>query len=344
MPSEDALAEIKYQIYETGCDILYADFTDTSSTKAMFFNRTVEDTSTDTVAAYLGMNYTTIGDSNLWTSLNDTHAEMKFCGRFIVEYDGVFVNFHETDLTVTVNVVSDSMFESESVSLDMVQASEVGKYSEVTMDYPLQVFHCDENAVELGSPPTEITQGTAVQLCVSLATPREGVYVENIYSMTYWSELFPGQVSSVVSNGTVTNGVSQLDCTQVPGVCRILFIASANIFYNDVEASNSLVVDGEAVLAVGTDTRRRLLYVNDVQSSTRGNIFRSHFHLKIRQITTNRNALVFFAVSLGNIIFGMSLCSLMMLVRHGLVRRRKRNLYDYPDTINLVTLSDEELV
>ena len=325
MPTEDGLVEIEYEIYEPGCSTLYASFTD--NTKALFFNRTVEDTAANNVTVFLSMDLETISSSPLWTSLNATHAELAFCGRFVVNYDSVFVNFHETDLTVTVDVVSNSTFESQSVSLDMVQAGEVGQVSEVALDYPVQVYHCDSNAIALETPPTEATQGNAIQLCISLSTTQQGVYVDTIYSMTYWSELYPGAVSTIVSAGAVTNGVTQLDCTQVAGVCRIKFIASGNIFNDNPQGSNSLVIDGEATIGVGTDTRRRLVQLNGMSSTGKGRTFRSHFHLNLRNISSNDPVvLVVWTISLGNILFGMSICWLMVCLHRSYERRETRRI------------------
>ena len=127
----------------------------------------------NTVLAYLGINFVDIASSPLWTSTGETTATLKFCGRLEVYYDGSLVNFHETKLTTEVNLLDGGGFETATLGLDMVKSQEVGETAAATVDYPLSVFCCDGNAQQI-SCLTTTSQGTPIQICVELATPQTG--------------------------------------------------------------------------------------------------------------------------------------------------------------------------
>jgi hypothetical protein len=256
MPSEDANTTFEYVIYEPSCSTVFAIFTD--DTKAMYFDSFVVDTGTDNIEAYLGIDLASIASSSLWTSTGNTTASLDFCGRMEVYYDGDLVTSVESDVTATVNLLEGGGFETDTLGINMVQSQAVGQIPQVQVDFPLQVFCCNDSA-QTQSCPGSTNQGDPIQLCVELASPHTGVRVASVHTLTYSSEVFPGTVVSAVNTGSVANLVTEFDCTQVLGVCRMKFIPAADLFVDDDNPTvNDLLVEGEAVIALGTGTRREL--------------------------------------------------------------------------------------
>jgi len=255
MPSEDVGVVFAYVIKEYDCSTVFATFEDRS--KAMYFDSFVTDAPNDSVDVYLGIDLQDIASSSLWTPTGQFTAELKFCGRFEVYYDGTLVNFHETALTASVNLLQNGGYETDTLDLDMVKTQEFGKTADVNVDYPVTVFCCDQSSFQTSCPDTT-GQGNPVQLCVKLLTPELGVFVDDIYNFRYSTLIYPETVISSVTNGSVQDQVTEIDCTQVTGVCRMKFVPDARLFVDDPIVNNALIIAGEVVIGFGTDTRRGL--------------------------------------------------------------------------------------
>jgi hypothetical protein len=271
MPLEDAKTTFEYVIYESSCSTVFAAFDDDG--KAMYFDSFVVDAASDNAMAYLGIDLATIANCSLWTTEDNTTttASLAFCGRLEVYYDGDLVTFVETDVSARVNLLQGGGFANDTslVSIHMVQSHAVAQLPHVQVNYPLRVVCCDDTALTQTCPETT-AQGEPIQLCVELASPQSGVRVGGVHTLSYTSssQVFSGSSHvDAVRTGRVANLVTEVDCTQVTGVCRITFLPAADLFVDedDQPSANELLVQGEAVIALGvggggrrTRGRRRL--------------------------------------------------------------------------------------
>mmetsp|Transcript_17813 Transcript_17813/g.33829 ORF Transcript_17813/g.33829 Transcript_17813/m.33829 type:complete len:467 (-) Transcript_17813:1429-2829(-) len=312
MPSEDVDVVFKYVINEYNCSTLFANFQD--STKAMYFDSFVTDAPNDIVDVYLGIDLEDIASSSLWTSTGEFTGELKFCGRFEVYYDGTLVNFHETALTTSVNLLEGGGYVTDTLDLDLVQTQEVGETAEVDVDYPLTVFCCDNNIFQTSCADSS-GQGDPIQLCVKLLTPEAGVFVDDIYNFRYSSLAYPETVISSVTNGSVQDQVTEVDCTQGAGVCRIKFVPDARLFVADPMVNNALIIAGDVVIGFGTDTRR-VLAVRMLEEEEKGlklRDFRSQ--LGILRIVHETKIIFFFHRYIVEVFLAVALACLFIYTR-----------------------------
>lgn len=245
MSSEDSKSIFTFIPLEYDC---------VTTTNDIYMHSYLEDKENDLVKPNFGIEFDTISSSPHWTSTGNATATMKFCVRFEVRYDGVLTSVHESKLTTQVNLLQGGGgFDTGSVDLDLVQSQEVAHTAQVTVDYPLTVFCCNHNAIQTACP-TYSNQGVPIQICVQLASQNPGVFVSDIYNLKYSSEAYyPGTIVTAVNNGIINDLVTENDCKQQSGVCRLHFIPLAGLF-PDV-SQNALIVEGEAIVGFGSDRR-----------------------------------------------------------------------------------------
>jgi hypothetical protein len=104
---------------------------------------------------------------------------------------------------------------------------------------------------------TPIRPGEPLRFCIKAADNTDGVYVQNIESMT-WSVSASEVSSSPVVNHHENDNLSVLDCSESFGVCCVDFFVdeSASLLMTDFA---DLTVSGSAILAFGAADHRRKL-------------------------------------------------------------------------------------
>jgi hypothetical protein len=307
MAGENANVTYQFKIYEFGCDDLYADDTNTQS---KFIYRTddlagwyVEDSGEDDLTVKVELDLAGLaGDSLVWTQ-GDTTATLFFCGRLEVYYgddeggrNKTFVNFHETDVNATIDLLEDGGFDVQEVHFNMIQEDESTDYNkDVEVDYELDVFHCDPDTHVLVENPgdnTTVRQGDTVSICVKVVEGTDAnVFVEDIHAFTYKSTDENGEnvadIVNAITAGTINNLLTDVNCAVVAGVCRIKFIPAASLFADASDQKKDLEVSGDALIYIGEDQStggRRLVNKSLRSLVTSGSQGLGHYEYNVGRI------------------------------------------------------------
>jgi hypothetical protein len=119
----------------------------------------------------------------------------------------------------------------------------------VEVKYPLTVFICNGNTVEVTSPPTNMPNGV-LQVCILYTGAVAGVEVGSVYSSTI--DQTNGFSLAIVQAGTIQQDFMTVDCTTVARTCRIKTNIVRNFFALD---ENNLTISGTVPMEFG---RRRM--------------------------------------------------------------------------------------
>lgn len=281
-PEEDGNVTLEFHVYESGCDTLYAsDGQNTADSKRVFRQSFLQnDPLENDLTVNVNLDLENIAAATeVWSQdAGATEAVLFFCGRLEVYYgddqDGrnkTFVNFHETDMNATIDLLEGGGFDVTDVNFNLVQDIEDQEFDKIaTVNYEMDVFLCNEDThVALANANTTVTQGDPVVFCVSVdsSVTETKVYVDSIHDFRYWStNVNDGNIQDTViavSNGEINNLLTDIDCTVRQGICRVKFIVDAALFADDSEEQKDLEVGGNALIAFGTDSgaARRLVNI-----------------------------------------------------------------------------------
>jgi hypothetical protein len=183
----------------------------------------VEDDSIDReLSVLVDVDQATITDSSYYTSLDVTNAEIGFCVRVDYLLNGESINFHETNLTVKIDLTAGFRLDSFK---EMRVQSELYRVNS-KFEYPVVVYHCDESNDKLARSPV-LAQGAAMQMCVELdpSVNNENVFVVDILSIDLdqekadlsvgytkiIDEAIPNPLTSKLCQGGICNVKTQLD-------------------------------------------------------------------------------------------------------------------------------------
>lgn len=230
------------------------------------------------------------GDGEFWDYLeSNTKAELFFCAKFQIFYKDpgatsdasddqwLEVNYHETNLIAGIDMKEDGGMEKTFTEVNMDRAAITEARPDVSIEFPVRVDFCADDTTIIANPPAIITQGFPIQLCVRLdivayrTTPAAppttwengGAYVRSIWMFDYDSEDTNTDPTLAVSSGQ-TDVLTELDCAQVDGVCRLKWVPLAKYFRDRTaerdaadgtagDGSNNLIVRGKAVIGFGFD-------------------------------------------------------------------------------------------
>jgi hypothetical protein len=202
----------------------------------------------------------TIASSEYYTQVNETFASLNFCLRvdyFLKMNNNSFesVNFHETNVTINVDLTS-------GFTLSTLKVSPVGadqQASSVTAAYPVKAFFCN-STYALQNPPPLISQGQVLQFCVSMddSVTEKNVYIGDVTTVNLYQPA-SGEYSATVVN-SVPNALTSVQLAQ--GLARVETVLVSKWFRDSPDGSppGPLDITGMVSLAFGsppTSTRRQ---------------------------------------------------------------------------------------
>jgi hypothetical protein len=136
--------------------------------------------------------------------------------------NGVSVNFHETNLTIDIDLTAGF----NPTSLEQLRLEVHQDTVNTNIDYPVVVYHCNESNDKLASKP-DLTQGDTMQLCVELdpTAVNGNIYVveilsvdlnqekmdQNVTHRNIIDEAIPDYLTSKLCQGGICNVKTQLD-------------------------------------------------------------------------------------------------------------------------------------
>jgi len=218
----------------------------------------------------------TVKDTVHYTASSQTTANIAFCMRVDYNYvtdpqsgESTGINFHETKVDITVNLVANFTLEGISVVRDQAASQNV----DAQIEYPLMAYYCDDTNSDdpLQGP---FVQGSIIQVCVKVDDtdplyPGGEVYVEDILSFVVTQPDGPGSPTSNIQ-GSVPDILSSKDCNSLlDGICNVKTQLLAKYFVDP--NPNDLRIDGVALLALGSPIglRRKLVAIRGSVSSKR---------------------------------------------------------------------------
>jgi hypothetical protein len=203
----------------------------------------------------LDIDLANITDSEYYTSLNITNAQIGLCLRVDYNLHGDSVNFHETNLTININLTAGF----EITSLNQTRIAESAIFVNTVTDYPVTAFHCDTTSRRLEFKP-QLAQGEILRFCVEIDErfTNENVYVTEIL----WADLDQLQEDLTTTHSDIVEDTLEGPLTEKlcqGGICNIQTLVETKWFNGDIPSD--INATGVAILAFGipTDRRQRFL-------------------------------------------------------------------------------------
>ena len=206
-----------------------------------------------------------VTESSYYADGADFTAEIKFCVR--VDYNTVAesVNFHETEVTLTVDLIDG--FQLTGIAAELSAAMQTGPLDADVL-YNVTAYHCDGFNQEIAAPVYSF--GDLMQVCIRVADELVGqdIYVDDILefdiSQNDNGSGPPANPTNAI-NGGVPDALTLKDCDSLgDGRCNVLHQLTSK-FFTETQPG-TLQVDGIALLAFGSPAGRRLQAVK-VQGS-----------------------------------------------------------------------------
>ena len=190
----------------------------------------------------------TITNSIHYNEIDNTAAEINFCMRVDYNFNGPdgleSINFHETNVTITVDLLAN--FTLDSIITDRTAADAAD--AEATLDYPVEAYICQDDNSEVLTP-SALTQGSVLQFCVKIddTVTTENILVEDILTFVL-SQPGGTATDSVPITNTQPDALTDKACRE-NGICNIR-TQLASKFFTETNPQ-PLRVDGVAILAFG---------------------------------------------------------------------------------------------
>jgi hypothetical protein len=193
----------------------------------------------------LDVDQETISKSTYYKAINMTNAMIGLCLRVDLLWDGESVNFHETNVTIDLDLTADFQDSFTAIRVESEQ-----ERVNANVRYPVVVYHCDESSNKLARSPV-LGQGAAMQMCVELdpTVINEHVYVVDIMSVDLNQEKMDLSVTRKnIIDDAIPNALTSKFCQF--GICNVKTQLDSSWFSDsipgDIEAS------GTAILAFGS--------------------------------------------------------------------------------------------
>jgi hypothetical protein len=207
----------------------------------------LEDTSVDReLTIRVDVDQETISNSTYYTPINMTNAVIGLCLRVDYLLNDVSINFHETNLTIDIDLTAG--FNPTGLQQMRIEAQQ--DTVNTNIDYPVVVYHCDEANDKLATKPN-LTQGDTLQLCVELdSTVISGnAYVVEIMSI----DLNQANMNqNVTYKNIVDKGIPDFFTSKLcqGGVCNIKTQLESRWFTDPIPGD--INATGVAILAFGS--------------------------------------------------------------------------------------------
>jgi hypothetical protein len=185
----------------------------------------------------------TISGSNLYSSLNITTAEILFCVRLDYEYEGESLNFHETQVTISVDL-------SAGFNLTEILVVRTGADdAAASLSCDVEIYYCYPNGTEV-LPVPSYTQGDALEVCIIPKAEDEHCCIVDITSMDIDQDQdndgdWDAHTDPITD--TITDPLSLKNCTEGDGgVCYVKTQLPSKFF--SVPNPANLTLTGAAIL------------------------------------------------------------------------------------------------
>jgi hypothetical protein len=207
----------------------------------------LEDASVDReLTVLLDVDQGTISNSTYYTSVNITNAVIGLCLRVDYYLNGDSINFHETNLTIYIDLTAGF----NMTSLEEMRIRALQDTINTNIDYPVVAYHCNESNDKLASKPN-LTQGDTLQLCVEIDPTfgDEGIFVTNILSV----DLDQTNIDQNVTHKTIIDEAKSDFLTSKlcqGGICNIKTQLESRWFSDPIPGD--INATGVAILAFGS--------------------------------------------------------------------------------------------
>jgi hypothetical protein len=206
-----------------------------------------EDASVDSeLTVLLDVDQGTIANSTYYTSINITNAVIGLCLRVDYFFNGDSINFHETNLTVNIDLSADFNI----TSLEQMRIGALRDTVNTKIDYPVVAYHCNELSDKLASKPN-LTQGDALQVCVEIdpTIVEENVFVTDILSLDLDQANMDQNITQkkIIDEGIADALTSKL-CQG--GICNMKTQLESRWFIDPIPGNINAI--GVAILAFGS--------------------------------------------------------------------------------------------
>jgi hypothetical protein len=208
----------------------------------------LEDASVDReLTVLLDVDQGTISNSTYYKSINMTNGVIGLCLRVDYLLNGASVNFHETNLTIDIDLTAGF----NETTLEQMRIDAQQDTVNTNIDYPVVVYPCDESNDKLASKPA-LTQGDALQLCVELdpSTAINGnAYVVDILSVDLNQEKMDDNVThKTIIDEAIPDSLTSKLCQG--GICNVR-TQLASSWFSDPDPGD-INATGVAILAFGS--------------------------------------------------------------------------------------------
>ena len=195
-----------------------------------------------------------IQDSSYWTDNGDNTADMVFCVR--VDYLNVneSVNFHETIVTVTIDLSAG--FQATNILTERSAAMETNLQADA--DYTVIAYYCDASNQPIPDDPV-FSQGDVMEVCIRIDDDlnEEEIYVKDILNLNIIQydngSGPPADPTAAILNG-VPDPLTIYDCG-TDGRCYMMHQLTSKFFEH--ATPGTLEVNGAALLSFGNPAGRR---------------------------------------------------------------------------------------
>jgi hypothetical protein len=209
-----------------------------------------EDSSVDSeLTVLVDVDQGTISNSTYYTSVNITNAVIGLCLRVDYFLHGNSVNFHETNLTINIDMTAGFNI----TSLEEMRIRALQDTVSSNIDFPVVAYHCNELNDKLASRPN-LAQGEALQLCVELdpTIVNENVFVTDILSVDLNQENMDQNVTTQknIIDETIPDFLTFKLCQG--GICNVKTQLESRWFSDSIPGDINST--GIAILAFGSIT------------------------------------------------------------------------------------------
>jgi hypothetical protein len=207
----------------------------------------LEDASVDReLTVSLDVDQGTISNSTYYKSVNITNAVIGLCLRVDYFLNDDSINFHETNLTVNIDLTAGFNI----TSLEQMRIRALQDTVNTNIDYPVVAYHCDESSDKLASKPN-LTQGNALQLCVEIdpTIVDENIFVTDILSV----DLNQANMDqNVTHKNIIDEGIPDFLTSKLcqGGICNIKTQLESRWFTDPIPGD--INATGVAILAFGS--------------------------------------------------------------------------------------------
>jgi hypothetical protein len=214
----------------------------------------------------LNVNQSTVRESPYWSEINQTVALLSFCFRVDLYLYNQSINFHETNVSIAIDMTSGFDLSTWSP----VNANEQS-YTDSIADYPVIAYYCNDKNEVILAEDIILMDGGTLQFCVEIDPTLDGaLYVRGLQRVSLDQKRSAGAGSNhadIVSD-SAPDPTTTVRCAS--GICNVFHLLSSQWFTEG--DLNDVVTTGVALLSFGSPS----VFTDDT-----GPTFTSRRHLSL---------------------------------------------------------------